>query len=825
MRRKIALVGLLGTALATGVSAADGVLLDRSPDRLVSLELPDSSRAELPDAVPVLGPWRVVRTVAGVRTWEARLPVRLRALFFNNPPEDMRLHKRAAGGDEDHALTHANGLFQERKADTWEFSAHAIRVRRHADDGPPDAGEYSVRYGRAIERERSLNLSLSERDDKAFVFRSAQIEDTSRHGLLLPAPASATFEVEVPADGVLDLDAGLLPPEAAPAVGSDGARLKIEVGSAGSLDEVLDVALTVGHLERQRVSLARWAGRTVQIRLSTDPAGSAELDYVFVAEPVIYTPVKDPPRVILVFVDTLRRDHLSLYGYGRETTPKLDVWAEQAAVFDSARTVAPWTLPSSRTMMTGAQPERWGQVEPVQDRFAKAGWATGFLVGNVYLSSNFDMAAGWGVHRCINWPIATTQVGRALDVLDRYADRPLFLAVHFMDMHLPYKEPPWWRFTFAGRTPEALGTEWFLRSSVMRSAAKLGDAGKQYVKDRYDNNLAFLDHQLARLLGRLDPGPNGRDTVVVLSDHGEEFWDHGGFEHGHSLHDELLRVPMVVRAPGIKPGRYAEPVSLLDVTPTLLTAVGLDTSGTEGKPLQGLASGEAADEFTARDQGFGRPLYGRHAWAVLHDGQKYYTSVGKERLWDLREDPEESVNLAESASNLDAWRTRLGASMAMPSQLGWRLVPTGSRLGSPLTVELTVPGGVVRAWAGDDPLDQSVATVAVDGERVTIVFGGTKSGVREVFVVPAGDPYATVQSLGLEATSGTTTAVGRSTWKNHENPPPPGDGKTLWRARAGTAGVELTWAVEPQPAENAHATSGFDGEAEDSLKALGYLDE
>lgn len=814
---------LLAARVAAGADA--GLLLDRHPDQLVSLELPAQSRAEIPEQVPVQGPWRVVRTVAGVRVWETALPVRLRALFFNNPPEDMALYRTREDGGKSGKLTHAGGLFQERKADTWEFSASALRVRRRLDAGPPSPGEYAVRYGRAITRERELNLEQSGLEDQEFAIRSVQIKDTTRRGLLLPAPASATFEVDVPKGGVLDLDAGLVPPEAAMARGSDGARLIVTIGPDGAAETVLDVAMELGELRRQRVSLERWAGQRVRLTLRSDPVGDSELDYVFVAEPVIYTPSERPPRVVLVFIDTLRHDHLSLYGYNRPTTPKLDAWAEQAAVFESARSVAPWTLPSTRSMLTGAQPERWSEIERLQDRFAKEGWATAFVAGNVYLSSNFEMAGGWGLHRCVNWPIASTQVGRGLEVLDRYDDRPLFMAVHFMDMHLPYKEPPWWRFTFAGRTPEALGVEWFLRSNVVRAASKLGEAGKQYIRDRYDNNLAFLDDQLARLLGRLSPGPDGQDTVIVLSDHGEEFWDHGGFEHGHSLYDELLRVPMVLRAPGVRAGRFSEPVSLLDVAPTLLEAAGIEGEGMDGWPLQDLTERGKAEAFAARDLGFGRPLYGKHAWAVLHDGQKYQSTVGKERLYDLTTDPGETKNLAANAQDMPAWRERLGASMGMKSQLGWRLLPTGSRLSAPLTVTLTVPGGVTRAWAGDDPLDQSVATVTVAGDEVTVVFGGKKSGVREVFVVPAGDPVAATQGLTLVARSGDNRLEGKPLWRADDGVPEPGGGEALWRARTGSAGVELSWAVEPQPPVGATALKGMDGEAEDSLRSIGYLDE
>ena len=114
------------------------------------------------------------------------------------------------------------------------------------------------------------------------------------------------------------------------------------------------------------------------------------------------TPTENPKTVLLLFLDTLRQDHLSLYGYDRPTTPRLDEWSKDASVFTNARSVAPWTLPSARTMMTGAHPERWSKAPTVQSHFAEHGWATAFIAGNIYLSSTFEMADGWGTHRCVN---------------------------------------------------------------------------------------------------------------------------------------------------------------------------------------------------------------------------------------------------------------------------------------------------------------------------------------------------------------------------------------------------------------------------------------
>jgi len=180
-----------------------------------------------------------------------------------------------------------------------------------------------------------------------------------------------------------------------------------------------------------------------------------------------------------------------------------------------------------------------------------------------------------------------------------------------MDMHLPYTEPRKYKGRFAGPRPASLSKDDFHRSEVMK--ADLTDADKQYIRDRYDQNLAYIDDQIARFMDGLPE----EATIMVVSDHGEEFWDHGDFEHGHSLYDELLRIPMVIRGPGVTAGRFQEPVSMIDVAPTLAMAAGLDGESMLGWPLQSLADGSRRAEFMARPQAFGRPLYGLRQWGSL----------------------------------------------------------------------------------------------------------------------------------------------------------------------------------------------------------------
>jgi len=788
-------------------------------DALQVRAVPMGSRADIEDHVPISGPWVLVSTVAGVRTWEAPSPVRPRTLFFHRPPDDMKLVRRSDADQpwsKARRVKHDQGLESADEAGSWDFSTRAVRVRRARADGPPQAHEYAVSYTKAITREKELQRRFWTGTDRDFVQRSLQVDDTTQAGLFLPAPAEVAQPLQIQAGAVLDLTALLIPPEAAdPASRSDGASVQgwLEL-AGGERAELFDIELQAARQTVPvRVSLEQWAGQEASLVLSTTAGDTTELDYVFLTEPVIYVPSEDPPRVALIFIDTLRPDHMSLYGYERPTTPKLDAWAEQAAVFDQARSVAPWTLPSSRTMLLGTQPERWSVAPPVQATLGDAGWATGFFAGNVYLSSNFEMAEAWGTHRCINWPQGSVQVDRALSWLDAHSDRPAFVLLHLMDMHLPYTEPASYRRLFAGDTPEILKSDSFLRGELTRRQADLGEEGKQYVRDRYDNNLRYLDDQLERFLAQLDED----DLVLIVSDHGEEFWDHGGFEHGHTLYDELLRVPLIVRGPGLTPGRFSTPASLLDLTPTIIRATGVDHPATEGLALQDLSTGsvEGADQ---RPLSFGRPLYGDRRWGTLLGDRKYQTSQGSEQIYDLSADPQENSDQVTQGLEPGPWREITGAGLSRTTRLGFRLVSTRTK--TAISARLQVPGGVAWAYSAEDPIKKGSADVQVVGDVVEVSWPRKNSSTHEVFVVP-NEPAETVLPQLILTVDGEPATAHFDT----EGEVAQSTNDPLWSAAKKRAGVNLTWGVVPEPLQEGTAVGAFNAEVAAELAALGYMDE
>jgi hypothetical protein len=655
---------------------------------------------------------------------------------------------------------------------------------------------------------------MGDQSTAEFVFRNVQVGDTNRHGLHLPAPSEIHFALTVPDHGMLRFDASIIPPESAiPGVVSDGAVLELSVISEDGTHALttLDV---VNSIKTHRVDLSAYAKKAITLVLKTLPGPTSDLDYVFIAEPTVYTPQKDAPQMVLIFIDTLRADAMSLYGYHRETSPKLDRWAEGAAVFSQARSVAPWTLPSARTMITGTHPERWDKIDRLQSRMAAQGWATGMIAGNVYLSSNFEMAEDWGTHRCINWPQGSTQIRRGEGFLEAHTDQPSFLLLHLMDMHLPYTEPIQYRSLFAGDTPAGLdGTGYFLRNEVNRVARKEGDKAKAYFRGRYDNNMRYLDDQLDDFLGGLREDA----IVMIISDHGEEFWDHGGFEHGHSLFDELLRVPMVLKGPGVTAGRFSSPTSLLDVAPTLAAMAGVDTAGMVGMDLRTLASGTAQQAFMDRPLSFGRPLYGLRRWGSLTGGIKYAIHKGEETLFDLSSDPQELTNLVTHRP-VNPSRQAITTSLDRPFVPVWRLVLNASKQGGAVRVKLNTP--VAAGWVGDDPTMRGKAKVEVSPAQ-TIARWPKQRGMVEVFVVP---PPELPETIELELKVGSRTETHSVVLSGRERPQA-GQSDTLLKARLGGRTLSITTSWAPIPSELDSAIEGFDAEVAGDLESLGYIDK
>jgi arylsulfatase len=308
-----------------------------------------------------------------------------------------------------------------------------------------------------------------------------------------------------------------------------------------------------------------------------------------------------PTLVLLISVDTLRADRLGAYGSERGLTPNLDALARKSAVFDAAYAPAAFTLPSVSALLTGRHPRELGiwkneSVVPeatptLASELARRGWRTGAVVSNFVLRRASGLDAGFDRYddtlpereAVRGWPERTARAttDAALSMLEACTDAPCLLWVHYQDPHGPYTPPAALRARFLAIERDA--PDGARELPVLDSHIGIGgipsyqaldgrrDVG--FYRAGYDAEVANVDGEIGRLLDALDErGLVERAVVVFVADHGEslgerDYW----FSHGEYLSDVLVRVPLMIRAPGIAPGRRDDVASLIDVFPTLLS--------------------------------------------------------------------------------------------------------------------------------------------------------------------------------------------------------------------------------------------------------------
>ena len=339
----------------------------------------------------------------------------------------------------------------------------------------------------------------------------------------------------------------------------------------------------------------------------------------------------EPARsVLLVTIDTLRADHVGAYGATTARTPSLDGLAREGARFDRAWAPAPITLPSHATLLSGLYPPAHGarhngmamhEVPTLATVFKSAGFATGAFVSAFPLDRRFGLSRGFDDYddqlprgadgRPLNERQGEVTVSRALAWLQAHADQRFFLWVHLFEPHAPYGTP----------------------------------GSGQPAQTRYDDDIAIADRELGRLLAAL--GSRAATTMVIATgDHGEAFGEHGEVGHSVFVYDTTLRVPLVMRGPGVRPGTVVPgDVSLVDLAATLTTLTGTAAMAGDGQSLVPALGGDALPSRPVYAESFA-PLFD-FGWAGLRtvrEGPWKYIAAPRAELYDLGRDPAETVN-------------------------------------------------------------------------------------------------------------------------------------------------------------------------------------
>jgi arylsulfatase A-like enzyme len=413
------------------------------------------------------------------------------------------------------------------------------------------------------------------------------------------------------------------------------------------------------------------------------------------------------PNIILVTIDTLRWDHTSLSGYFRDTTPVLTRLASEAVDFDTVYTPTSSTAPAHATMFSGLLPSHHGllrngeslpaDIPVLPAELEKLGWRTSAVVSSFVLNHRFGWFRGFGAfhdtfdpsHATVmvdTWngfevqggvldqraDAATDQAIRAIEELSRDRRSPFFLWLHYFDPHSPYVPPPGFDSAFPPLTePEDPLAAW---------------------ERHYDEEILFTDTELGRFVSFLrDRRLLETTLLIVTSDHGEGFMEHGFVQHGIGLWEEFVRVPLLIRLPGGRQGgrRVTDPIDLTDLLPTIIDLLNLEwPAPVDGMSLRPFLEGRDAAKgphppraiflerqpyrpdatcrynlppwiAAGRDEPIETPSRGVRfgRWKFLENRE-----IGLQELFDLQADPTERVNLATAradlANRLAAWVQR-----------------------------------------------------------------------------------------------------------------------------------------------------------------------
>lgn len=384
----------------------------------------------------------------------------------------------------------------------------------------------------------------------------------------------------------------------------------------------------------------------------------------------LLSPAAELPDVYLFTVDTVRADHTTVYGYERDTTPWLAEIAEEGVVFERCVSNSSWTVPSMTALQTGQHPWVYGmhaapsvlyggrnplaeqpvlpdEARTLAERFEQAGYQTIGITANAHLHQRFGWAAGFDYYANVGFNPAAAVDAQFRELARRQPDTPQFWWIHLFDPHDPYLPTP---SPWEDPSREANEHGSFLLPNIeleLREDLKSGD-GLQALVDLYDGEIWDADAWLAHASRQLNIGPE--DIVLFASDHGEEFQERGHFGHRRTLHEESVRVPCVLRGPGVEARRDPRVVDMIDLHQTLLGVAGLEPADGPGRDLRSDADRPILAHLSRGQE--------QH-WAIYRDDSKQIEEPGSSRRFDLVIDPLERTELPADETLSKAIRDEL----------------------------------------------------------------------------------------------------------------------------------------------------------------------
>ena len=681
--------------------------------------------------------------------------------------------------------------------------------------------------------------------------------DDVRSGLLAVPGLEITQRVRVPENASFRVDYGHLSSSA------EAIKFQIHIDDGSGEVTLFSKELKAAEApttswREARVDLAEWSGREIELTLETasEDAGEKPLYGVPVwANPEVLAPQAEKPwNVILISLDTLRADRMSLYGYERPTTPRLGSWAEEhAVVFENALAMAPWTLPSHTSMLTGISTLRHGvnharplpeRLELLSEILRGEGYRTMAITGGGYVHPSFRLDQGFDRFRY--WSGFDPQTGKRQQLnqeleilladagqwLETHADERFFMFFHTYDIHhrvLP-REPYYSTFSDVEAHPDLrIGdTEWDpgfkkRRSFVLgrgKEERPLPEELSSLPGDIYDSRIAYLDEHLAGLFEQLESlGLSDHTLVVLTSDHGEMLGEHDLYDH-HYLYDQNLKVPLLVSVPWAarKSSRIETQVRSIDIVPSILDFLGLSPQAeADGESLRRLMTDGSdgirrpAWSYAARsNRGLSLRLDNRVK--VVFDNTAWTPGYGEARLYDLEQDPQEAAPKQEMGDYESLRR-------ALVEKYAQEVPALHMKFQNPTATEFAVSigGSVTRTFMATKSVDldcdcvqwlEKSAEVRVPpGAEFSLIFEDFIRGGKAVELTPQGGEPWHLDDADLDAPMEISWTPGEGWQREHAGPAP-------------TVGIR--WSGAPQEG-GGEAPEESDDKLRSQLEALGYL--
>lgn len=580
-----------------------------------------------------------------------------------------------------------------------------------------DGGEVASLYLPAVRShegamlsEAAVSLPESVTSGSAFLAYAAEVPTVST--------VHETAPLVIPGDSILEFGIAVLP--MLPGVPSGAVEFRVEFIGEDRSSCVYSRRITAPPREGENawtdavIDLTAFAGQEVRIRFITEsvepwPSQNPHAVSPLWSDPILRTRRPMPHsrlNVVMISLDTLRADRLQCYGYDKATSPFLEEFARECVVFDEAIAPAGWTTPSHASVFTGLHPSahgagQWGvdegygrpmsglpQAAPtLAEAFRRHGYLTAGYTEGVAVASELGFDQGFDLYnngRRQEDSIAYVKetFGHAAAWLDSRRRMPFFLFVHTYEIHDPYRPPREFAEAF---------TQGMRRHSVYYPSDDATDELKAWFSANYDAEIACTDAALAEFVARLRAMDVLENTLLVIfSDHGEEFWEHGSRGHLQHLYEEIVHVPLMIRLPGGDPPamRVRGQVCLTDLFTTVLELAGVPVEAPpDSYSLLPLIRGESSygrlavlseirqpvsmpntprvGEWMARALRTpdGKYIASEQAWAVRTGGRRMNPDaapVHVEEYYRLEADPAEKNNLCAADSvSCETWRDAL----------------------------------------------------------------------------------------------------------------------------------------------------------------------